>query len=148
MKALFKKVFKYHHETNQKLIQVIEENQREVTERTFELYAHILNAHQIWMARIMGRPERGVFERIALNDWQRLNEQNYHDSLEVLEQVPLEGLISYRNSRGVFHQKNVVDILFHVGNHTTHHRGQVISDLRSKGITPPVTDYIFYEGKP
>jgi uncharacterized damage-inducible protein DinB len=40
---------------------------------------------------------------------------------------------------------SIQQILFHVANHFSHHKGQIISDLRQSGIDPIVIDYIFYK---
>lgn len=40
---------------------------------------------------------------------------------------------------------HIQQILFHIANHFTHHRGQIISDLRQNGIEPRISDYIFYK---
>ncbi|NNG11293.1 MAG: damage-inducible protein DinB, partial [Arenibacter sp.] len=39
----------------------------------------------------------------------------------------------------------ITDMLFHIINHSTHHRGQISVDLRNNAIEPPVLDYAFYK---
>ncbi|MBL7865765.1 MAG: damage-inducible protein DinB, partial [Cyclobacteriaceae bacterium] len=58
--------------------------------------------------------------------------------------VQFEKVVQYTNTKGQSFSNTVRDILFHVANHTTHHRGQIISDFRQSGIQPLVTDFIFY----
>jgi uncharacterized damage-inducible protein DinB len=53
--------------------------------------------------------------------------------------------VEYENSEGRTFANDVKDILFHVVNHSTHHRGQIMMDLRASGITPEPLDYIFYK---
>jgi len=53
--------------------------------------------------------------------------------------------IAFKNSQGLPFNDKLVDILAHVINHGTHHRGQIGQDLKIAGIANlPVTDYIFY----
>ncbi|QLH28398.1 MAG: hypothetical protein HWD63_02710 [Candidatus Parvibacillus calidus] len=39
------------------------------------------------------------------------------------------------------------DIIFHIINHSTYHRGQIAMEFRQSGLEPLNTDYIFYKGK-
>lgn len=57
----------------------------------------------------------------------------------------LKKKISYKNSRGERFENSVRDILFHVINHSTYHRGQIATDCKLHGMTPLATDYIFYK---
>jgi uncharacterized damage-inducible protein DinB len=70
---------------------------------------------------------------------------NYNDSLKIIDTFDLNETITYKNSKGNLYEGTVRDILFHITNHFTHHKGQLISDLRQQGIEPLVTDYIFYK---
>ncbi len=67
--------------------------------------------------------------------------------LHSMEQVPddLNKRVEYENSEGRTFANDVKDILFHVVNHSTHHRGQIMMDLRVSGIAPEPLDYIFYK---
>jgi uncharacterized damage-inducible protein DinB len=55
--------------------------------------------------------------------------------------------IAYKNTRGESFENSVRDILFHINNHSTHHRAQIAARIREAGITPPTSDYIFYRRK-
>jgi uncharacterized damage-inducible protein DinB len=46
---------------------------------------------------------------------------------------------------GDSYQNKIEDILIHVGNHGTYHRGQIAMLLREKGYNPVSTDYILYD---
>ena len=54
MISFFKEIFEYHHHFNQNLIGEIEKYIKALPNRSHPLYCHILNAHKIWNARIMG----------------------------------------------------------------------------------------------
>ena len=43
---------------------------------------------------------------------------------------------------------NLTDILTHLVNHSTYHRGQITQLLRRPGMTPPGTDYILFARQP
>src|SRR5690606_21461687 len=73
------------------------------------------------------------------------NEQNYADSLEIILQSDFSAQLQYVNTKGIAFTNTVRDILFHIINHSTHHRAQVARALRQDGIAPPPSDYIFYK---
>lgn len=144
MTSLFKDIFTYHHHFNQKLVEEFKLHLANLPERSFPLFCHMLNAHQIWNARILKEQEFGVQQQHTLEQCALIDETNFITTLKILETVDLESVTTYKNSKGQSFSNSVRDILFHVANHTTHHRGQIISDFRQSGIPPLVTDYIFY----
>jgi uncharacterized damage-inducible protein DinB len=46
---------------------------------------------------------------------------------------------------GKYFENNVQQIMIHLVNHGTYHRGQVAMLLRQKGFEPVNTDYITYD---
>jgi uncharacterized damage-inducible protein DinB len=55
-----------------------------------------------------------------------------------------EEMIFYKNSSGNKYENTIREIITHVINHSTYHRGQIAMELRSLGVDPPQTDYIAY----
>jgi uncharacterized damage-inducible protein DinB len=145
MKSFFKDIFEYHHHFNQELVQIFIKNRNRISDRTIPLFSHVLNAHQIWNARILETKELGVHEPHSLEDCKLLDEENFKVTLKILEDFEPEKIIHYENSKGEKFRNTVGEILFHISNHSTHHKGQLISDLRQQEIDPPVTDYIYYK---
>lgn len=145
MKDFFKDIFEYHHHFNQKLTVLFIKYSDKISERTMPLFSHCLNAHQIWNSRILMTKPYGVNQLHDLSECKSIDEENYHDTLKILDGHDLHEIISYKNSKGDSFRNSIRDILFHISNHSTHHKGQLISDLRQNGIEPIVTDYIFYK---
>lgn len=145
MKDFFKKIFLYHYKTNQKLLEAMELASEENSEELLDIFSHSINAHQLWNARIMGRKGLGVFQRHEWHHCEAWNKQNYFDTVDIIEAMKLEDTIDYTNSQGMKCQNSIEDILFHISNHFSHHRGQLVRVMREAGIKPPVTDYIFYK---
>ncbi len=58
--------------------------------------------------------------------------------------------IRYENPPGTTWTYALSEMVRHVVNHSSYHRGQVASLLRRLGVTPPATDYLvfFDEGRP
>jgi uncharacterized damage-inducible protein DinB len=53
-------------------------------------------------------------------------------------------ILEYQDLKGNPWRQSVWQIVLHVVNHATHHRGQVSGFLRSMGHTPPPVDLIAY----
>lgn len=62
-------------------------------------------------------------------------------SNEVLE-ADFESDLTYRNSKGVVSSRNFSELVSHLFNHQTHHRGQISTLLYQKGVDIGVTDYL------
>ena len=146
MKEFFKELFTYSHYFNQKIAEIILANNAKMPTRSLELFSHIVNAHHIWNCRIMQqKPQLKVWDMNPLEELMAMENENYKISLNILEETSLNTSISYANSKGDQFANTVRDILFHVNNHATHHRGQIIMHMRQQDIEPPITDYIFYK---
>lgn len=145
MKEFFKDIFEYHNHFNQKLAEQLTENENEITSRTIPLFSHSINAQQIWNARILNKSQFRVHELHSLEECKGIDNDNFKNAIKILNERELDELISYCNSKGEEFKNSIQQILFHVANHFTHHKGQIISDLRQNGISPIVTDYIFYK---
>jgi len=68
--------------------------------------------------------------------------------LEITSLLTEEALlqpISYQNTKGVTSNKTLFNLLMHVFNHQTHHRGQVTTLLSQSGIDIGVTDLVFIQ---
>lgn len=144
MRSFFTSWFEYHHLFNQKLIAELERHAGLLPERSFPLFCHVLNAHQIWNSRILGLPTFGVSDIHSYEDCESIDKENYRNTMRILENRKADEEIVYKNSRGHEFANTVSDILFHISNHSTHHKGQILSDFRQSGLEPLVTDYIFY----
>jgi uncharacterized damage-inducible protein DinB len=50
--------------------------------------------------------------------------------------------LTYQNSRGVVSVRNFAELVAHLFNHQTHHRGQVSALLFQLGVDVGVTDFL------
>lgn len=146
MKAFFIDKFEYTRVQNQKLTDLFLENAKLLNDYNSKIFSHILDAHHIWNNRLNHTmPDLGVWEIIEPENMSKLIEENHLNSLNYIQKCDLNEKISYKTSKGIPMYSKVEDILFHMVNHATHHRGQVLSEIRRLGGEPPVTDYIFYK---
>jgi uncharacterized damage-inducible protein DinB len=52
--------------------------------------------------------------------------------------------VECRNLAGNTYRNTLADLIRHVVNHSTYHRGQLATQLRQLGQIPPATDFIVY----
>lgn len=107
---------------------------------------HVFAADRIWYARVTGAP---ITKFIDESDYQLTVLQTEWPGLhqwwtEYLDTADLSAIISYKDMKGNSHQSPLWQILLHVINHGTHHRGMVAAMIRSMGHAPPALDEIAY----
>ena len=146
MNVFFNQLFDYNFYCNKKLIETCLALD-DVPRKSVELFSHILNAHHMWNARIMEKQaDYAIFQVHDLKDWGDIHYENQRNSFEITTNaVDFEKRIDYENTEGRLYISNLQDILFHIINHSAHHRGQVSVDFRQNGIEPIPFDYINYK---
>jgi uncharacterized damage-inducible protein DinB len=118
-----------------------------------ELFAHILAAEHVWLARLKGEtPNHPVWPALSLEQCAGLvgaNQRALSAYVEGLTAADLSRGVRYTNSAGREFTSSIEDILLHVGLHGAYHRGQIAWALRKGGSVPIATDYIaFVRGAP
>jgi len=113
-----------------------------------KLFAHVLGAEAVWLARIAGEPATVMaWPALDIAACTALANQN-HAAIETLAasltDAELARTISYTNTKGVSFTNSVDDILQHVAMHGMYHRGQVALGVRQAGGTPLATDFVAY----
>ena len=146
MKAFFNHLFDYNFHHNKKLIETCME-MNTVPEEVIRLFSHILNAHHIWNARMLGEPpEIEVWQLHDTKDWGEIHYENQRNSFEIITNTnDFERRISYESTEGQRYSNTLQDILFHIINHSTHHRAQISAVFRLNDLEPLPMDYIIYK---
>lgn len=146
MKPFFKALFEYSYHFNQKLMEIFLAHQDATSDRSLQLLNHLVNAQHVWNSRIIDTPPKmGVWDLHLFEDLRKLDKENMEQSINIVEQTDLQNIIAYTNTKGDRYSNSVRDILFHIINHSTHHRAQISSDLKINGVEPIPMDYIFYK---
>ena len=100
----------------------------------------------LWNNRIEPKQATfGIWELHFVQDLKNIDQTNYEQTLQILDKFDLNESINYSNSKGQAFSNSIRDILFHVINHSTYHRGQIATEFRIHELEPLVTDYIFYK---
>jgi len=82
---------------------------------------------------------------IDLKDRRVLLDEALLELASLLTDEQLLQPINYQNSKGVTANKTLFNLLMHVFNHQTHHRGQITTLLSQSGIDIGVTDLVFIQ---
>ena len=145
VKENFDDYLQYNQHYNNLLIQNFLQNESLWSEKSRSLLNHIINAQQIWNARILNENQFDVWQINGDNQLLTLNSDNFLNSSKILESKQPDEIISYQNSKGERFQNSVREIFFHFINHSTYHRGQLAMLMKQAGMDPINTDYIFYK---
>lgn len=114
--------------------------------------AHILGAEQLWLSRFLGVPLQRVpgIEDFPTTELLRASFEDYWPQLEfflaALTEEEIARDFSWTNTRGESHSVPLRQALLHLVNHSTYHRGQVVSQLRQLGRPAPSTDLVHWRG--
>lgn len=156
MKELLKQYAAYNIWASQRMLEVIlalpEEKQQAVIQSSFNsLYKtvlHMLDAENIW------------WQRMKLNEHITVPSENFKGNLQDLSQallqqsklweewvsnasaLSLDHVFQYYNNKKEHFKMPIYQMLHHVFNHGTYHRGQLVTMLRQLGVEKiPQTDF-------
>ena len=146
MKPFFEDLFVFTHQHNLGLIQALSEHKGKLPEKSFTVFSHMLNAHQVWNNRIVqAAAPFGVWQVHPPEDYLAIANNNYGVTKNIITAYDFNQLISYANTKGDAFTNTVQDILFQIINHSTYHRGQLAAQFREAGLEPLHTEYISYK---
>ena len=112
-----------------------------------ETVAHIAFAEWLWLQRWNGVSPAGLPEWVQRSDLPALQERmrdvanERRAFLAGLTDESLESVLHYTSTQGDPFALPLGELLIHVANHSTYHRGQLVTMLRQVGAQPPNTDY-------
>jgi uncharacterized damage-inducible protein DinB len=112
--------------------------------------AHIVGAEWIWLRRWLGENPTAAPAWAGQPELSELKAQLQEVEAErtrflaALCGSAFGRVVSYRTLTGKAHSDPLGDLIRHVVNHSTYHRGQIATQLRQLGQKPPNTDLITY----
>ena len=108
---------------------------------------HIIGAEWIWWQRCIGGRPKGLFPVTEFPGvaafrarWPEIDE----GYLNVVKSADFDERITYVNRHGNEYTYSIGQILLNNVNHSSYHRGQVVTLLRQIKATPAVTDYLVW----
>jgi ribosomal-protein-alanine N-acetyltransferase len=111
---------------------------------------HILWVERLFAQRCQGRSTSSVAAPPSETTiaemrkaWEELDAER-RGFLEGLQQSEMEGRLLYLDTKGRQVEVKLWQALFQSINHSTFHRGQIVTKFRQLGKSPPLTDFILY----
>lgn len=112
--------------------------------------AHILFGEWIWLERWQGRSPMALPADWDLSTWEELT-QRWEEVAErqaafvaALAPGDLHRVVHYTNTTGAPFDAPLWQLMLHLVNHSTYHRGQVATLLRQLGTQAPSTDLVVF----
>ncbi len=159
MKQLLASFTHYEYWANERLLQVIlpltkTQQQQEIVSSFSSVHKTLLHtwgASAIWWQRLHKVEEivvPGISFHPSMNDIGKgLLQQNMQwiEWVDSASESDLQYNLPYKNLKGESFEQPVKEIILHINNHSTYHRGQLVTMLRQLGVEKiPQTDYILY----
>ena len=159
MKELLQQLAAYNIWANQRILETIlnlpEEKQEQELPSSFKsLYhtvLHMWNAESVWWQRMKLQERitkpfdlfKGTMQELA-NEYLQQNRQ-WQEWVNNATDAALDHVFQYQNFQKEQFKQPIYQMLLHVFNHGTYHRGQLINMLRQLGVTKlPDTDFIVW----
>ncbi|HWI91916.1 MAG TPA: DinB family protein [Flavisolibacter sp.] len=159
MKEILAQLSAYNIWANQALLDTIirlsEEEQKQELPSSFKsLYAtvlHMLDAENIWWQRMklqerITRPSENFTGDMkeAANSLLNQNRQ-WNEWINSANEHQLNHVFHYQNTKKEQFKQPIYQMLLHMLNHGTYHRGQLVNMLRQLGVEKvPATDFIVW----
>lgn len=148
MKHYILKLYQYNAWANRRVIGCLE-RQAVTDEKILSIFAHCVAANFIWYNRFMGLPKSDYKlwdGNYSVADLKNMVEEAAQLWLEFIESShSFDRVLKYHNYVGDYYENNMQDIMIHLVNHGSYHRGQVAVLLRERGYEPINTDLITYD---
>jgi uncharacterized damage-inducible protein DinB len=151
-------LYDYHYWANARLLRPCEALSAEQWDKSLGhswdsvhgLVVHMLAAETIWLARWKGgspKALRRAAEFPTLADvrraWDAL-EADMRAFVAGCDDAQLNQPLTYTNTRGEAHTAMLGELMLHVANHGTHHRGELAAMLALLNVVHPEEDLLFY----
>ncbi|HEY1493487.1 MAG TPA: DinB family protein [Candidatus Solibacter sp.] len=110
---------------------------------------HTFAADRLWLTRLQRSPrpqyssEADYHLTVLQSEWPEVYRQ-WDQLLNDLSDDEARADLTYQDMRGNTWTQPIWQLVLHVVNHATHHRGQVAGFLRTMGRVPPVLDLVAY----
>ncbi|MEO7961893.1 MAG: DinB family protein [Ginsengibacter sp.] len=159
MKQLLTQYSAYNLWTNKMIIAKISELPDELLRKNMEdsfggifgTCVHLMNVEDLWWERLQlaehiewpAKNFTGNFDDLK-NRWVEFSNR-WHQWVDTANERQVTHVFEYQNSKKEIFKQPVFEVLLHLFNHQTFHRGQIITMMRQNAIAPiPPTDFIVF----
>lgn len=146
IRKMFSSLFKQNYEANEDYVKFFQK-QDWLPEKCMEIFAHIINVHELWLNRITNVADSEVWAWRPLNkvEFSLHNSDNYYITIGLLASESYGKIynwnFTYKNHEGREIQTCLTDAYLHIISHSAYHRGQLAYILRQNGISLPETQF-------
>jgi uncharacterized damage-inducible protein DinB len=135
-------LIQYDSWANRKVLEVLAVNP---LPEAVKLMGHIIMARSVWVERI-NQSAKAIdpWQELEIREMEGMLSKQDESLMQMVQQTDVQRKIHYANTKGQAFSNSVEGVLHHLFLHASYHRGQISEILKSKGIQPPVIDYIFY----
>ncbi len=146
IRKMFSSLFKQNHEANEDYVSLFE-RQDHLPIKCLEIFAHIINVHELWLNRITNVADGEVWawRPLTKSELATHNSDNYYITLGLIASESYGKIynwnFSYKNQEGKYIQTCLTDAYLHIISHSAYHRGQLAYILRQSGISLPETQF-------
>ncbi|MDP9119936.1 MAG: DinB family protein [Acidobacteriota bacterium] len=112
--------------------------------------AHVLGSQRLWLCRFEGKPAESAPSPAGYPDRETLQAAWMETAAELgfflaaLTPAQVASQITWTSTEGVTRTRPLWQLILHLVNHSTYHRGQAVSLLRQLGYAPPATDLLHF----
>jgi uncharacterized damage-inducible protein DinB len=146
LRKMFSALFKQNHDANEDYVKFFQ-NQGYIPEKCMEIFAHIINVHELWLNRITNVADGEVWAWRPLNkvEISLHNSDNYYITLGLLASESYGKIynwtFSYKNHEDKEKQTCLTDAYLHIISHSAYHRGQLAYILKQQGFSLPEVQF-------
>ena len=112
-----------------------------------DTFEHVFWADRLWLSRLIGSPRTTLNEpgeRYSASELEPVWRSVLDEFERFAASADPEALCRHRNLSGRYFEIPNGQIVLHVVNHATYHRGQIVTMIRQLGHAAPSTDLIVY----
>jgi uncharacterized damage-inducible protein DinB len=120
----------------------------------YKTVVHLMEVESVWWQRLKLQEHVQMPEKDPEENFKKLSKKlsvlskQWNDWVQEASEINIEHVFGYYNTKKVFFKQPVYEVLMHVFNHQTYHRGQVVTMMRQNGVDKiPATDFIAFSRK-
>jgi len=120
----------------------------------YQTLVHMMEAESVWLQRLKLQEHIQFPEKDPEENFEELSKKllalskQWSEWINDANEKNIIHVFGYYNSKKEFFKQPVYEMLLHVFNHQTYHRGQIVTMLRQNKIDKiPATDFIVFSRK-
>jgi uncharacterized damage-inducible protein DinB len=159
MKELLQQYAAYNFWANKILLEKIAQVSTEIVHKEmgssfasiYKTFVHLMEVESSWWQRLKLQEHVQLPAKDPEENFEELSKQllalsrQWSDWVNEANEKNLTHVFGYQNTKKEYFKQPVYEMLLHLFNHQTFHRGQIITMLRQNGIEKiPATDFIVF----